>query len=550
MAEYDYPGTSPLYGVVLNNGDVMKVFPGGGPASVTINDGGIQYIEGGNTLGVTINSGGIQQVDSGSANGVTINAGGSTYVYGGRVDSPYANGGYIYVGPHATVAQTNDAHGGVEYLSGSTISSTAYDGGRIILDQPGYLGDKLIDSTVTPNYIGNLTIGPGGTLEIKNGVTSLVNLSGNVVIDPVRYDSSVTSSYDGHTGILTVAGSTGSYGLKVYDQQGHGAADFILSGDPSGAVSVSVRPLCFVEGTRIATPDGPVLVENLRPGSLVLTHNGVSMPVAWVGGGRVEPGVEDRPIIIRQGAFDDNVPSSDLSVTAGHAFLFDDILIPIEELLNGVSIVRSRDPQPYRYFHVELAKHGVLLANGAPAETYRDDDNRAAFAWTAGVPESGRLSCVPVVPHGPRVDAVWERLARRAPHRDLVLSNEPDLHILVAGRRVDPSVVDGETFLFDLDDPCGSVVLASRSAIPAEVGTCRDQRRLGVAVRRCWLGTGETRKELTFLSSAMRDGFHAPEPAQGFRWTNGSAVLPPIRCSRPGRATLGVELGCRASYPS
>ena len=31
------------------------------------------------------------------------------------------------------------------------------------------------------------------------------------------------------------------------------------------------------------------------------------------------------------------------------------------------------------FYHIELAAHDVLVANGAPAETYRDDGNRWLF---------------------------------------------------------------------------------------------------------------------------------------------------------------------------
>jgi len=37
VAEYDYPGSNPTYGVVVNNSDVMRILPGGYAASVTIN---------------------------------------------------------------------------------------------------------------------------------------------------------------------------------------------------------------------------------------------------------------------------------------------------------------------------------------------------------------------------------------------------------------------------------------------------------------------------------------------------------------------------------
>lgn len=75
-------------------------------------------------------------------------------------------------------------HGGIDYLHGSTIAASAFDGGRIVLDQPGYQGDVATNATLAQNHIGMLTINNGGTLEIKNGQISALYLQGNVVIYP------------------------------------------------------------------------------------------------------------------------------------------------------------------------------------------------------------------------------------------------------------------------------------------------------------------------------------------------------------------------------
>ena len=64
----------------------------------------------------------------------------------------------------------------------------------------------------------------------------------------------------------------------------------------------------------------------------------------------------------------------------------------------------AREVEPY---HIELESHDILAANGAPAESYRDDGNRWLFhnaneRWFAE-PEP---PCVPVATGGPLLDAV------------------------------------------------------------------------------------------------------------------------------------------------
>lgn len=58
-----------------------------------------------------------------------------------------------------------------------------------------------------------------------------------------------------------------------------------------------------------------------------------------------------------------------------------------------------------------LETHDVLLANGAPAESYRDDGNR----WLVQNANSGwqlppQEPCAPVLTGGPIMDAIWRRL--------------------------------------------------------------------------------------------------------------------------------------------
>jgi hypothetical protein len=141
--------------------------------------------------------------------------------------------------------------------------------------------------------------------------------------------------------------------------------------------------LCFCTGTQIATPDGERAVEELAVGDAVLTHRGKVVPITWIGSGRILATHGRRnaatPIIVHKGALADNVPNRHLCVTKGHSLYLDDVLIPVEFLVNHRSIVWDDRAQEVEIYHIELATHDILLANGAPAESYRDDGNRWLF---------------------------------------------------------------------------------------------------------------------------------------------------------------------------
>ena len=142
--------------------------------------------------------------------------------------------------------------------------------------------------------------------------------------------------------------------------------------------------ICYMAGTQIATPGGSANVEELAIGDLVLTADGKTMPVLWVGRQTVSTTFADpnrvMPIRIRAGALGDAQPQRDLLVSPGHAILVDGILVHASALINGSSIMRETDvPNTFIYYHVELEDHSLVLAEGVPAETFVDNVQRLAF---------------------------------------------------------------------------------------------------------------------------------------------------------------------------
>lgn len=143
---------------------------------------------------------------------------------------------------------------------------------------------------------------------------------------------------------------------------------------------------CFLADTRIATPDGERAVEELAPGDLILTADGRTVPVWFLGRQRVltafGPAERLMPVRIRAGALGDGLPRRDLLLTADHALLIDGMLVNAGTLVNGESVdwvpLREFDGS-YTVYHVETEDHDVLLAEGAPAETFIDYLQRAAF---------------------------------------------------------------------------------------------------------------------------------------------------------------------------
>ena len=186
---------------------------------------------------------------------------------------------------------------------------------------------------------------------------------------------------------------------------------------------------CYARGTLIATPAGEIAVEDLAIGDPVTTAAGAAEPVRWIGrrsyAGRFLAGRRHLlPIVFRAGSLGSGLPRRDLRVSPAHAMLLDGLLVPASCLVNGTSIVQDAACRRVDYLHIELARHDVILAEGAPSETFLDDDSRGLFhnageyrALYPDEPAAGRY-CAPRVESGFALEAIRQRLDAIA--RDLM----------------------------------------------------------------------------------------------------------------------------------
>ena len=347
------------------------------------------------------------------------------------------------------------------------------------------------------------------------------------------------------------------FGNSVFYPSTPVATSFVYSGGPFSdpGYNFEATAVCFLPGTQILTTRGEVAVEQLTVGDGILTGNGRTRPLCWIGQGRVLATRGRRsaatPVIVRKGAFADNVPHRDLRVTKGHSCYFDGVLIPVEFLINHRSILWDDQAQEVTLYHLELDAHDVLLANGAPAESYRDDGNRWLFQNVNGDWGSGlKPACAPVLTGGPVVDAVWLRLLDRAgPRPGVPLTDDADLHLLVDGRRVDASNRGNTSYCFMVPDRPREVRLVSRAASPQELGLARDPRCLGVAIRQVIARQGVRCRAIGADDPLLRQGFHGFEADHAVRWTDGDALLPSdLFRDVSGAFEVVVQLGPATRY--
>ncbi|MGC9271986.1 Hint domain-containing protein [Acidiphilium sp.] len=432
-------------------------------------------------VGVVLNGGTL--IDAGLVNG----AGGPAVRFG-------TAGGTVVIEPGASfigaIAAT-DAADVVEFAAGTE------PGGTIALSSS--FGGAT-----------DLSFAPGASLTVEGGIAQLAQgqtINGFALGDTIQLDgfAATSDSFVTGTGLELFSGSS----TITLDIVGNfTTADFIVT-DPPANTTIALVP-CFAAGTEILTADGPRPVEALRVGDWLVLHGGGAAPIVWLGQRRLDLRRHARPaavqpIVIEVGAICDGVPARALTVSPDHALYLDGHLVPAKALLNGVTIRQVSQPS-VTYFHVELAVHAVIYAEGCPVESYLDTGNRAAFEHGGALtlhPDFAQdrreaEGCAPFAEAGAVVEALRAGLLARA---GVETTRDADVR---TRRRRD-----------------GAWVIESRSGIPGEItADPRDRRRLGVKIAALLAG----RRMIDLDDPSLVEGWHDAE-ADG-RWTDGAAVVP------------------------
>jgi hypothetical protein len=257
------------------------------------------------------------------------------------------------------------------------------------------LGDKVLFSGLDSRGLTGLWVTDGtstGTVELNvSGANTAVGLGPDgfqVVGDQAFFTGLSTGDHPRSLG----GGPPGSYSLWVTDGTANGTTEigatntdalsetaYDVAAIPAGAAAVA----CFAAGTCIETPRGPVPIECLREGDTVLTVSGLYQPIRWIGrrglNCRRHPAPERvQPVRIAAHAFGQSKPARALMLSPDHSVFVEDVFIPIRFLINGTT-VRQVDVARITYYHLELPRHDVVLAEGLPAETYLETGGRGAF---------------------------------------------------------------------------------------------------------------------------------------------------------------------------
>jgi uncharacterized repeat protein (TIGR03803 family) len=437
-----------------------------------------------------------------------------------------------------------DAHGD---LFGMTRLGGANGDGTVFELSPGLGGyvrsTASFDGPDGANPNGGLVADANGDLF---GTAELGGASGDGVVFEI---AKTANGYAGTPAVLvSFNGTDGANPFTSLIADANGDLFGTTADEYPSGVGTVFEVLCFLAGTGIATPSGEVPVEALRAGDLVLTAAGRAVPLTWIGRQSVTAAAKlDRdlhyPVRICRDAVAPGIPHRDLLVTGDHAVFVDGHLMPARMLVNGASIRAERGMTAFTYFHLELERHDLLLADGLAAESYLDTGNRHMFSDdnVAGRVPPGRASAAacyaergvaPLTLAPALVEPVWRGLAARA----AVVAFAPEsagqhgLHLLAAGRRIPPIHIAGDRAMFVVPAGVREAVLVSGAARPSDHRPwLDDRRRLGVMVGRVRVRAAGVATDIALDGPLLGASWHDVEPAG--RWTAGRGVLALPACA-------------------
>jgi hypothetical protein len=253
----------------------------------------------------------------------------------------------------------------------ANVSDSSYDSNLLIA------GDSIQTDLVAQDDSTTMYTTGSKTLDV---LANDVNSGGTLVIthingQPVVANSTVLLN-TGQTIVLNPDGTISILGNGDIENFAFTYAVSNGTNTGTGIVTVDTIP-CFVAGTRIQTPDGPVVVEDIQPGDLVMTRDEGPQPVPWSGQRHIQAQGNLAPIHIRAGTFGQH---NDLLVPPQHRVLVRDslaellfgegeVLVAAKDLLNDHSVTRQCSAQ-VTYVHLRFDQHQIIFSEGLETERF------------------------------------------------------------------------------------------------------------------------------------------------------------------------------------
>lgn len=268
------------------------------------------------------------------------------------------------INPHTTYSQADGNLLGVV----DDVQSTALNDGEFDIGDQVLIGGKsyTINRIQEPASSGRFALGDGTNRSFDPGSESNLSVVFLTVSNgnDVRHFIIPNDSY-GDMNVQSIR--TG----EIHDVAGSDAAVISTTDNTTNVV-------CFLSGTKIETPDGDVIIDDIRVGDLVLTRNNGPQAVRMILARQLDitaAFAKFRPIAFEKDSLGPGLPDSRLCVSPQHRILLTDgsgtsVLVPAKALTDrkGVRVMQAR--RQVTYIHLVFTRHEIIRSNGTFTESF------------------------------------------------------------------------------------------------------------------------------------------------------------------------------------
>ena len=192
---------------------------------------------------------------------------------------------------------------------------------------------------------------------------------------------------DNDTLIITDAGATVTF------DGGNPENGTVTFSDGSTASFTNIENVvvpCFTPGSFVATPHGPVLVEEIQVGDLIDTRDSGAQPVRWIGTKTLSradltTAPHLAPIRLRADSIAPGVPARDMTVSPQHRMLIenaatqlwlgeDEVLVKARDMVAKPGVDQTLPKDGVTYIHIMFDAHEIILVDNAWTESFQPGD--------------------------------------------------------------------------------------------------------------------------------------------------------------------------------
>jgi hypothetical protein len=271
-----------------------------------------------------------------------------------------------------------------------------FDGGLVKVNNNLY---GLANSSYTSS--GSQTFSSLGSVWCCNLTTNTFSTIHNFTFGP---SDGFPTSYS-KTGLALALDTFNSSSINILGLTNGGGNNIGASGGAPGdgtifKISITNEPqppgpiVCYVKGTQILTSQGYKQIEDIKNGDYLLSSGKIMDGMAhmaksysfeqviWSSFFKINKNninTKSSPICIKQNSLGINQPIRDLYVSPNHGIIVKGKIVPAKYLINGKNIYQIKGLDSVEYYHVELNRHSVIIAEGILTESYLNENTKHIF---------------------------------------------------------------------------------------------------------------------------------------------------------------------------